>query len=162
MRRSSFYPVLTGLVILNAYLLSKPNPFGKIGIMVYKYYYLRTFPRTLLTVALVCGVALVLSELVQFLVRRSMLHRTVGMIVLILLFALSFVHLIKTGIDFSSWTYRHSGLRFRLGAFMLPTLVIGVFTCGLLKLPRRGESPDTAVEEAIKSLTEEQSKRVVQ
>lgn len=151
MRRSSFYPILTGLVILNAYLLSKPNLFGKIGIIVYKYYYLRTFPRTLLTVALLCGAALVISELVQFLVRRSILHRTAGMVVLGLLLALSFVHLIKTGIDFSSWTYRHTGLRFRLGAFMLPTLVICIVTAGLIRLPRRSELTDTAGEEAVSS-----------
>ncbi|HTF16974.1 MAG TPA: hypothetical protein VK658_02815 [Chryseolinea sp.] len=136
MRRSGFYSVVVGLIILNGFLLSKPNLLGKIGLVVYKYYYLRSFPRTLLTVTLVCAIAAGLMELFSFLVRRRIIGQTIGVIMFGLFVALGFAQLVKTGIDFSAWTYSHTGLRFRLGAFMLPTLLIFIFTYGWLRLPR--------------------------
>lgn len=143
MHRSAFYTVVIGMIILNGFLLARPNLLGKVGLIVYKYYYLRTFPRTLLTVAVVCGLALLLTELFSFLVRRRVIPHILGTVIFGLFVALGFAQLVKTGIDFSSWSYSHTGLRFRLGAFMLPTLVILIFTYGWLKLPRRGELPDT-------------------
>ena len=135
MRRSAFYAVVAGLIILNGYLLSKPNLLGKIGLIVYKYYYLRTFPRTLLTVGIVCGLALLLMELFNFLVTRRIIGLALGRALMALLIALSFAQLVKTGMDFTAWTYSHTGLRFRLGAFMLPTVVILIFTYGWMRLP---------------------------
>lgn len=135
MSKATFYSVTTGLIILNGYLLSKPNLLGKIGLIIYKYHYLRTFPRTLVTVSLICGIAIALSESIAFLVRRGSVSRVAGTAVLVLLLTLAFAQLIVTGIDFSSWTYSHTGLRFRLGAFMLPTVVICILAFGLIKLP---------------------------
>ena len=136
MHRSGFYSALVGLIILNALLLSKPNLLGKIGLIVYKYYYLRSFPRTLFTVTLVCTLAVALMEFISYLVRRRIIARTFGIVMLGLFVALGFAQLVKTGIDFSAWTYSHTGLSFRLGAFMLPTVVIAIFTYGWLGLPR--------------------------
>ncbi|MGC3948555.1 MAG: hypothetical protein QM762_29320 [Chryseolinea sp.] len=139
MRRSTFYSVVVALIILNGYLLSKPNLLGKIGLIVYKYYYLRSFPRTLLTVTIVCAIAVLLMELFSYLVRRRAIGLMLGGILFGLLLALSFAQLVKTGIDFSTWSYSHTGLRFRLGAFLLPTVVIYIFTYGWLRLPRRSD-----------------------
>lgn len=139
MRRSTLYAFVVGLTILNGYLLSKPNLLGKIGLIVYKYHYLRSFPRTLLTVTVVCAIAMLLMELFTFLVRRRVIGLTSAGIIFGLLVALSFAQLVKTGIDFSAWTYSHSGLRFRLGAFMLPTVLIFIFTSGWMRLPKRGD-----------------------
>ncbi|MEJ1237622.1 hypothetical protein WBG78_05825 [Chryseolinea sp. T2] len=139
MRRSTFYSLVVGLIVLNGYLLSKPNLLGKIGLIVYKYYYLRSFPRTLLTVTIVCAIAVLLMELFTFLVRRRTVGLTLTGILFGLLVALSFVQLVKTGLDFSAWTYSHTGLRFRLGAFMLPTVVILIFTYGWMRLPKRSD-----------------------
>lgn len=139
MRRPAFYAVVVGLIILNGYLLSKPNLLGKIGLIVYKYHYLRTFPKTLLTVGIVCGLALLLMELFNFLVTQRIISLAIGRIMMALLIALSFAQLIKTGIDFTAWTYSHTGLRFRLGAFMLPTVVILIFTYGWMRLPKAME-----------------------
>jgi hypothetical protein len=136
MRRSGFYALTVGLIILNGFLLSKPNLLGKIGLIVYKYHYLRSFPRTLLTVAIVCAMGAGIMELFSFLVSRRIVTRPLGVIMFGLFVALSFAQLVKTGIDFTAWTYSHTGLRFRLGAFMLPTLVILIFTYGWLTLPR--------------------------
>jgi Na+/proline symporter len=139
MRRSTFYSVIAGLIILNGYLLSKPNLLGKIGLIVYQYYYLRTFPRTLLTATIVCAIAILLTELFTLLVRRRTMGTVVAGIMFGLLVVLSFAQLVKTGVDFSTWTYSHTGLRFRLGAFVLPTVVIFIFTYGWMRLPRRSE-----------------------
>ena len=136
MRKSGFYFAITGLIVLNGFLLSKPNLLGKIGLIVYRYYYLRSFPRALLTVALVCAAAVGLMELFSFLVRRRIIGRTMGVLMFGVFVTLGFAQLIKTGIDFSVWTYSHTGLRFRLGAFMLPTIVIVIFAYGWLRLPR--------------------------
>ena len=157
MRKSAFYSIVVGLIILNGFLLSKPNLLGKIGLIVYKYYYLRSFPRTLLTVTIVCTIAAGLMELFSFLSRRRIIGRTLASIMFGLFVLLGFAQLVKTGIDFSSWTYSHTGLRFRLGAFMLPTLVIFIFTQGWLRLPRSGE---WLVEEAQESTTGTTSARV--
>jgi hypothetical protein len=75
-------------------------------------------------------------ELFSFLVSRRIIARTIGAFMFGLFVALSFAQLVKTGIDFSTFTYSHTGLRFRLGAFMLPTLIILIFTYGWIKLPR--------------------------
>ena len=139
MRRSAFYSVIVGLIVLNGFLLSKPNLLGKIGLIVYKYYYLRSFPRTLLTVTIVCAICLAMMELFSFLVRRRIVGRLVGAIMFGLFVLLGFAQLVKTGIDFTAWTYSHTGLRFRLGAFMLPTVVIFIFTYGWLQLPRESD-----------------------
>jgi hypothetical protein len=136
MSKRTFYAILTGLVIFDAYLLSKPNLLGKIGLIIFKYYYLRTFPRALVTVVLVCGIAVGAVELISFLIRRRSLSAGIGNAVLILLLVLAFAQLVVTGIDFSRWTYSHTGLKFRLGAFMLPTLVIVILGFGLIKLKR--------------------------
>lgn len=144
MRRPTFYSILVALLILNAFLLSKPNLLGKIGLIIYKYYYLRSFPRTLLTVSIVCCIAIALMELFSFLVRRRIINSTVGAIIFGLFVAMGFAQLVKTGIDFSSWTYSHTGLRFRLGAFMLPTLLILIFTYGWLTARPEDNIEETA------------------
>ncbi|HTE31386.1 MAG TPA: hypothetical protein VK666_13490 [Chryseolinea sp.] len=132
MRKSVFYFLVACLVVLNGYLLARPNLIGKIGLIVYKYYYLRSFPRTLLTVTIVCAIAIGLTELISVLMQRHILGRTIGPVITIIFVLLAFAQLIKTGIDFSTWSYSHTGLRFRLGAFMLPTLMIVIFTYSLL------------------------------
>ncbi|HEY5749606.1 MAG TPA: hypothetical protein VIU12_26240 [Chryseolinea sp.] len=139
MRKLSFYFLLIALVILDSFLLSKPNLLGKIGLIIYKYNYLRTFPRTLLTVTIVIVIAFGLAGLVSFLVKRRTLKRALGTVVLALLIAVSFAALVKTGIDFSTWTYGHTGFRFRVGAYLLPTLLIVLFTYALVKLPKPDE-----------------------
>jgi len=139
MRKLSFYFFLIALVILDSFLLSKPNLLGKIGLIIYKYHYLRTFPRTLLTVSIVVVIAFGLVELISFLVKRRTLKRALGTVVLALLIAVSFAALVKTGMDFSTWTSSHTGLRFRFGAYLLPTLLITLFTYALVKLPKPDE-----------------------
>jgi hypothetical protein len=140
MRKLLFYSVLTGLVILNSFLLANPNILGKIGLILYNYHYLRNFPRTLITVSLVVGISVALAELINFLVKNHVVNRKTGIIILSALTLVAFAVLVNTAIAFSKWAYSHTGLRFELGAFVLPTLLICVFVHTLLMLPTEPEA----------------------
>lgn len=134
-KKLTFYLIIGLLILLDSVLITSPNLLGKIGLFIYKYHYLRTFPRTLLTVSLVAGVALTLSEIIHLLVSNKWIKRTSGFIVLLLLLLLSIGVLIKTNMDFSAWTYSHTGAKFRYGAYLLSLILIIVFTFGLITLP---------------------------
>ena len=134
--RLNFYLFIAALVILDAVLIRSPNLLGKIGLLVYKYHYLRTFPKALLTVFLVVGVATVFSETIRFAVQKALLKNLAGNVLFFLLTALSVALAIKVGLDFSSGSYGHTGLRFRSGAYLLPAILVVVFVYGWLTLPK--------------------------
>ncbi len=134
--RFNFYLFIAALVILDAVLIRSPNLLGKIGLLVYKYHYLRTFPKALLTVLLVVGVAIIFSETIHFAVKKALLKNLVGNVLFFLLTALSVALAIKVGLDFSSGSYGHTGLRFRSGAYLLPAILVIVFAYGWLTLPK--------------------------
>ncbi len=121
-----FYVLLALLVVTDAWLLAHPNLLGKIGIWVYHYNYLKTFPRALATVSLATGSALVISLLV-----RQWLTRLVAAIVLGILLVGGFVMLVQTVIQFSSGTYVHTGAGFKTGAVLLPFILMAVLTKNL-------------------------------
>jgi hypothetical protein len=135
--RVNFYLFIAALVILDAVLIRSPNLLGKIGLLVYKYHYLRTFPKALLTVFLVVGLATVFSETIRFAVKKAVLKDLAGKILFFLLTAMAVALAIKVGLDFSSGSYAHTGLRFRIGAFMLPVILIVVFVYGWWTLPEK-------------------------
>jgi len=137
--RINYYLFLTALIVLDAVLLRSPNLLGKIGLIIYKYHYLRTFPKALLTVSLVVGVASILAEVIRFTVRNDMIKRITGRVILFLFLLASAVILIKTAMDFTAWSYVHTGLRFRLGAYLLPAILVLVFTRAWLTLPKKKE-----------------------
>lgn len=134
--RLNFYLFIAVLVILDAVLIRSPNLLGKIGLLVYKYHYLRTFPKALLTVSLVVGVASVFSEAIRFAVKKKLLKNLAGKWLFFLLTALSIALAIKVGLDFSSGSYAQTGLRFRSGAYLLPVILVVVFAYGWLTLPK--------------------------
>jgi hypothetical protein len=134
--RLTFYLFIAALIVLDAVLLRSPNLLGKIGLLVYKYHYLRTFPKALITVSLVVGVAIVFSEAIRFAVKKALLKNGAGKVLFFLLTALSVALAIKVGLDFSSGSYEHTGLRFRFGAYLLPIILVVVFVYGWLTLPK--------------------------
>jgi hypothetical protein len=136
MKKLSFYGIVAILIMIDSFLLSSPNLLGKIGLFIYKYSYLRTFPKTLLTVFIAVFVVIAISELIQILVKKEIIKLSSGRIILILLIVLSAAVLIKTGIDFSAWTYGHTGSRFNYGAYLLPILWIVVVGYHLINLPK--------------------------
>ena|SRR5689334_20267250 len=134
--RLKFYLLIAALIVLDAVLIRSPNLLGKIGLLVYKYHYLRTFPKALLTVSLVVGVAIVFSEIILFAVKATLLKNRTGKLLFFLLTALSVAVTLKVALDFSSGTYAHTGLRFRCGAYLLPVILVAVFLHGWLTLPK--------------------------
>jgi hypothetical protein len=134
--RLNFYLFIAALAVLDAVLIRSPNLLGKIGLLIYKYHYLRTFPKALLTVSLVVVVAVVFSETTRYAVRKELIKSLTGKLLFFLLTVLSVVLTIKVGLDFSSGSYAHTGLRFRAGAVLLPAILIVVFIYGWLTLPK--------------------------
>jgi hypothetical protein len=126
-KRLMFYCFVFALVVLDAVLLRSPNLLGKIGLIIYKYSYLRTFPKALLTVSLVVLLAILTAEVIRSLVINLKIKKVTGSFLLTFLLLASISILIKTGIDFTAWSYAHTGLRFRIGAYLLPLIWIAVF-----------------------------------
>jgi uncharacterized membrane protein len=122
-----FYGAIACLTVINALLLSSPNLLGKIGLFVYKYNYLRTFPKTLLTVFIAVVIAICIAEFIGLLVKNRKVKRNFGIVLLLIFVALLATALYKTMIDFSAFTYAHTGHRFRYGAYLLPCLLMLIF-----------------------------------
>ena len=131
-----FYLFVLALVVLDAVLLRSPNLLGKIGLIIYKYHYLRTFPKAFITVTIVIAVAAIISELIQWLVKRESIKRGVAVMILIVLTLVCVAMLGKTAMDFSTWTYSHTGARFRYGAYLLPIILIVIFVYAMITLPK--------------------------
>ena len=135
-RRYLFYVIVLLLVILNSLLLSSPNLLGKVGLIIYKYSYLRTFPRTLLTVSLVCGGAVVISWVLIILTERKLMMKRISVGILLMLIILCVMIVGKVMMNFTAWTYAHTGLRFRLGAYSLPLVLILIFANAIWRITR--------------------------
>lgn len=135
--RINFYLFIAALIVLDAVLLRSPNLLGKIGLIIYKYHYLRTFPKALLTISLVVGIAVVIAEGIRFMVQREILKRITGKVILIFFMVAVAAILIKTSMDFTTWSYSHTGLRFRIGAHLLPVILFIVFVYAFITLPKK-------------------------
>ncbi|HMG93794.1 MAG TPA: hypothetical protein VK589_27235, partial [Chryseolinea sp.] len=99
--RITFYLFLLALIVLDAVLIRSPNLIGKLGLWFYKYHYLRTFPKALLTVSLVVGVSAIITEMVRYFVKREYIKRMTGQLILFLLAIVSMILLTKVVMDFS-------------------------------------------------------------
>lgn len=138
-RKLYFYLVIACLTVLNALLLASPNLLGKIGLLIYHYRFLRTFPRTLLTVSIAVIIAVLITEFVALLVKNKTVKRSIGIIILIFFVVLCAAALYKTIIDFTAWSYAHTGQRFRYGAYLLPCLLMLIFGYRIFNLPVKVE-----------------------
>lgn len=47
-------------------------------------------------------------------------------------------------LDFTSWSYSHTGLKFRYGAHLLPAILVFVFVNGLIAIHLRGKLQEPA------------------
>ena len=132
-----FYILLALLVITDAWLLAHPNLLGKIGVWMYKYDYLKTFPRALGTVALATGVTLGICLLVRRLLAKSI--ATIALWVMALAVAFVFV---QTLVQFSSGSYAHTGAGFKTGAILLPFVLLVVVAQNIWELSQRPKPED--------------------
>lgn len=141
-RKIFFYALVAALILIDALLLSSPNLLGKVGLVIYKYFYLKNFPRTLLTVTILAVAALLIAEFIALLVRNKRLKRSFGILLLAVFILLSGFVLYQTVMSFQAWTYAHTGQRFRYGAYLLPCIFIFIFGYKIFNLP-------VAVEEEV-------------
>ena len=145
MKRIGWWIILIGLTTIDAYLIAKPNLLGKLGFIIYKYNYLRTFPRALLTVAIVVAVVWGITQLIVWLGYKEIIVKRTAILILTILMLLFVFTGIKTALDFQSWAYSHSGHKLKYGAYLLPVILIFVTGSGLIQVfrqtPRFPESP---------------------
>jgi hypothetical protein len=134
--RLTFYLFVMALVVLDGVLLRSPNLLGKIGLIIYKYSYLRTFPKALLTVSAVVGIAIFIVEFIRWMTVKEVLKLMIARVILITFTLACCLLLVKTYIDFTAWSYAHTGLRFRIGAYLLPAILLLVFSYSLFTLPK--------------------------
>jgi hypothetical protein len=163
-RKVSYYWILLTLMLVDSWLLSKPNLLGKIGLIIYKYHYLRSFPRTLLTVWIVVSISVLIVLLVQFLMKREKLSRLISTAVLAACFIAAALIMTKVAIDFTSWSYSHTGLKFRLGAYLLPAILMIIFGNGIIQLQAKSPTEVTepnGSEEQSRALMSRQTTAVV-
>ncbi|GAB3640650.1 hypothetical protein [Spirosoma arcticum] len=125
MRNPLFYILLLVLIVLDAWLLAHPNLIGRAGVFFFDYDYVDTFPKALVTVAVVISVALFVSWLV------GQLGRVIGSILLIALLVVSGYWLFDSFLLYNSGVYKLTGAGFRAGAILLPGLLVLVFGKGV-------------------------------
>jgi len=121
----SFYLLLLLLVVTDAWLLAHPNLLGRIGVWLYKYNYLKTFPWALATVGLTTVVTLGIGYGI-----RRWVPGFASLILGVLLVG-GVVILIQTVVQFSSGSYAHTGAGFKTGAVLLPVILVIVLAQNL-------------------------------
>ena len=119
MRKITYWLIVSFITLITAWLISKPNLLGKLGLMIYKIHFLKTFPRAMATVAAVVVVVAVSVEWVSS-VRSSLLRNGLLLFMLMACVALE----VKTHYDFQSWAISHTGKKLRVGAYLLPLLLM--------------------------------------
>ncbi len=134
MRFRSHYLLYLVLAVTDAWLLSHPNLLGRVGIWLYKYAYLKNFPRALVFVLALIGLAILASELA-----KKYLPIRTGVLVLALMLVISSMIFLNVFIQFSSGTYQFTGKGFIWGAHLLPIILILIFAQSLYELFRTGK-----------------------
>lgn len=127
MRNPFFYILLLVLVVLDGWLLAHPNLIGQAGVFFFEYDYIATFPKALGTVALVVGIALIISW------TGSRLSQPVAIGVLVALLAASAYYLFQSFTQYNTGVYKLTGAGFRAGAILLPGLLVLVFGEALIR-----------------------------
>ncbi len=121
----SFYLILAVLVLADAWLLAHPNLLGKLGVLMYNYDMIKTFPRALATVGITTLIAVGITLFLQN------KNKQTALLVLGLLTLSAAGLLINTYFKFSSGTYALTGAGFKTGALLMPIILLLVFGNGL-------------------------------
>lgn len=141
--RLMFYGLIGLLTGLDAFLISNPNLLGKLGFIIYKYNYLRTFPHALLTVSIVVGAIILITEgLVLIAKRQAPPKKLTGLFIVIIVLLIGV--LVKTELDFQNWSYNHTGYKLRYGAYLLPVILILIVQQGYMRVRTKPSSEGTS------------------
>lgn len=122
MRNPFFYILLAVLIVLDAWLLANPNLIGRVGVFLYEYDYISTFPRALGTVAAVMAVTLLAG-----LVVRRFFGRAIALVILAMLVVMGLLWVVQSIGQFTTGVYKFTGAGFKAGAILMPGLVTLVF-----------------------------------
>jgi uncharacterized membrane protein len=138
-----FYGLIGLLTGLDAFLISNPNLLGKLGFIIYKYNYLRTFPHALLTVSIVVGAIILITEVLVLIAKRQAPPKKLtGLFVVIIVLLIGV--LVKTELDFQNWSYNHTGYKLRYGAYLLPVILILIVQQGYMRVRTKPSSEGTS------------------
>jgi hypothetical protein len=132
-----FILVVSGLTIVDAYLISNPNLLGKLGFIIYQYHYLRTFPKALLTVGIVISVAWTINELFVWLSKKNRISRKTAKSVYTMILVIIVFLWVKTALDFQGWAFSHSGVKLKYGAYLLPVILLMIYIHGLYRIMKQ-------------------------
>jgi hypothetical protein len=113
--------LLLAFAVFDAYALSHPNLLGRVGVLFYDYWYIQTFPKAFITIALTIGLVYFGSILI-----KNKLSARGALLVVSLLLAVVLLAMIQTFLKFSAGTYAHTGSLFKWGAKLLPVVLSGI------------------------------------
>jgi hypothetical protein len=129
-----FILVVAGLTVVDAYLISNPNLLGKLGFIIYKYHYLRTFPKALLTVGIVISIAWIINEILVWVSKKGWIFRKTAKSVYTMILVVIVFLWVKTALDFQGWAFSHSGIKLKYGAYLLPIILLIIYIRGLYRI----------------------------
>jgi hypothetical protein len=132
--RILYFLSLTLLSVIDALLLAKPNLLGKIGLWIYKYSYLRTFSRALTTVSIIVGLTILISESIVIAKKLKWFSKSTSTIAALFFIVSAIGILIKIVRDFSHGSYSHTGNYFKVGVYLLPSILVFIFVTTLLRI----------------------------
>ncbi len=118
--------LLTILGIADAYMVSHPNLIGTIGVWMYKYEMIKTFPKALLTVLCAMAFSYGISNFLQNKAKQKW-----AKYVLVFCLIASIATLIQIYFKFSAGSYALTGKVFKFGMHLFPILLIYIFGQGL-------------------------------
>ncbi len=130
MQKLSFSNILLMvLAITDAWLLSHPNIIGRLGVLIYDYGFIATFPKALLTVGATLGLSYLVAKYVQ-----NNMETTRAKLVLGLLLVACLLMWVSTYFKFSAGTYALTGKPFIFGNHLLVFLLVLIFGQSFLKV----------------------------
>ncbi|AWW00454.1 hypothetical protein [Arcticibacterium luteifluviistationis] len=110
------------LGITDAYLISHPNLIGKLGVFIFKYSMIKTFPSALITVFITLGICSGITYLIEKNGAKTWAKYLLWTCTVLSLFILA-----QVIYKFSSGAYARTGKPFVWGLILLPTLMLYLF-----------------------------------
>ncbi len=102
------------------------------------------------------GTASVISETIRFAVKKALIKRMAGKVLFMLLTVIAVALAIKVGLDFSSGSYSHTGLRFRMGVLAAGNTDYGIWVWMVDGLPAgRQVAEETGTEGTLPGIADD-------
>ncbi len=126
MNKAQTIILLAIIGIADAYMISHPNLLGKMGLWMYNYEMISTFPKALITVLGGFTLSYVLSVFLQ-----KQKGKKWAKYILVFGLIICIAALIQVFFKFSAGSYSHTGKVFKFGMHLYPIILIFIFGEGL-------------------------------